>query len=92
MRYHLPDAAEPESAATAEAEQTGPPPAEAAILYDLAQRGRIKEIRERITHLEQLGPEYQAFVHKLRDLARRYRSKEIEALVEPYTESGNDLG
>jgi hypothetical protein len=44
------------------------------------------EIRERIPHLKQLGPEYQAFVDKLQDLTRRYRSKEIRQLVEPYVE------
>jgi signal transduction histidine kinase/CheY-like chemotaxis protein len=68
--------------------QVGPPPEEAQHLYDLAREGLILEIRTQLDVLEQRGPEYRAFLDELRQLARRYRTREIQALLEPYVMEG----
>jgi CheY-like chemotaxis protein len=68
------------------AAQVGPPPDQARVFYELARRGRIKELQARIEELEQHGPEYRAFVSELRQLARRYRLREIRAVLEPYVQ------
>jgi signal transduction histidine kinase/DNA-binding NarL/FixJ family response regulator len=70
----------------------GPPPEESDILYKMAQRGRIREIRLHIDHLEKRGVPYQPFINEIRRLAQRYRSQEIESLLEPFispSENGN---
>ena len=77
--------AELEAAALA---QVGPPPEEAQRLYDLAREGLILEIRTQLDALEQRGPEHRAFLAELRQLARRYRTREIQALLEPYVMEG----
>jgi CheY-like chemotaxis protein len=68
--------------------QVGPLPEEAQLLYDLAREGLILEIRTQLDALEQRRPEYRAFVAELRQLARRYRTREIQALLEPYVMEG----
>jgi len=64
--------------------QAGLPPDEAQRLYTLARRGSIVEIRERLDALERRGPQYGSCVAELRQLARRYRLREIRAVLEPY--------
>ncbi len=66
--------------------QVGPPPDQARELYDLARRGRIRELQAQLEELERRGPEYQAFVSELRQLARRYRLRDIRTLLGPYLE------
>jgi signal transduction histidine kinase/CheY-like chemotaxis protein len=61
-----------------------PPVEEVKILLDLAKRGRIKGIRERLDYIEKLNLEYKSFVDNVRDLAKRYCGKQIEALLESY--------
>jgi signal transduction histidine kinase/DNA-binding NarL/FixJ family response regulator len=68
--------------------QVGPPPDVAQQLYDLAREGLILEIRAQLDALEQRGLEYCVFVAELRQLARRYRTREIQALLEPYLMEG----
>jgi CheY-like chemotaxis protein/nitrogen-specific signal transduction histidine kinase len=69
--------------------QVGPPPDEAWQLYDLARRGRIADLQARIEVLAQRGPEYRACVAELRQLARRYRLREIRTLLEPYVQEAS---
>ena len=52
----------------------------------LARQGVILEIRERLDALEQRGPQYSSCVAELRQLARRYRLREIRAVLEPYVQ------
>ena len=69
----------------------GPPPGQADILvnlFDLAEIGGIKGIREQIAALEALDEQDQPFVVELRQLAKRYRIGEIQALVKPYVVTG----
>jgi len=50
----------------------------------LAQRGRIKQLREAIDHLETSGPQYKTFVEKVKQFAKQYQLKEIEILLQSY--------
>jgi signal transduction histidine kinase/CheY-like chemotaxis protein len=68
--------------------QAGPPPEQAQLLYNLVREGLILELRTQLDTLEQCGPEYGAFVAELRQLARRYRTREIQTLLEPYLMGG----
>jgi signal transduction histidine kinase/DNA-binding LacI/PurR family transcriptional regulator/CheY-like chemotaxis protein len=68
------------------AAQVGPPPEQARVFYELARRGRIKELQAQIEELEQHGLEYRAFASELRQLAQRYRLREIRAMLEPYVQ------
>jgi CheY-like chemotaxis protein len=68
--------------------QVGPPPEQAQLLYNLAREGLILELRTQLDTLEQRGPEYGAFIAELRQLARRYRTREIQTLLEPYLMGG----
>jgi hypothetical protein len=77
-----------EEAADVTVVQVGPPPEDARILYELARRGRIVDIQARLDDLARRGPEYGAIVANLRQLARRYRSREIRAILEPYLMEG----
>lgn len=61
-----------------------PPPDEAQRLYELARQGAIVEFRERLDALERRGAEYRICVAELRQLARRYRLRQICAVLEPY--------
>jgi CheY-like chemotaxis protein len=58
-----------------------PPPEEMRILYELALRGNMREIREHAEHLASLGETYRPFAEKLRRMAERCQSKAILALV-----------
>jgi CheY-like chemotaxis protein len=75
--------AQPAPTATTVA-QVALPPDEARHLYQLAQQGMIVKIRERLEELQRCNPHYQASVAELRELARRYRLREIRALLQAY--------
>ncbi len=62
-----------------------PPSKDIAILYDLAIRGNLIEIRNRATQIEQLDAKYKAFTDKLQRLAKAYADEELLALIEQYT-------
>jgi PAS domain S-box-containing protein len=62
----------------------GPSPEQAAILFDLAQRGDIKGLRKQIAELEQLGDQYKPFVAVLHRLTERYQTRQIYELLKPY--------
>jgi CheY-like chemotaxis protein len=60
------------------------PPEIARDLFDLARRGRIREIKQKLLELAESDVEYQPFIEKLRPLAERYRTKQIEDLLKPF--------
>jgi len=64
--------------------QVGPSQELAQELQLLAQRGRIKQLREAIDHLETSGPQYKTFVEKVKQFAKQYQLKEIEILLQSY--------
>jgi signal transduction histidine kinase/DNA-binding LacI/PurR family transcriptional regulator/DNA-binding response OmpR family regulator len=72
--------------------QASLPPDEAQLLYALARRGSIVEIRERLEALEHRGPQYSNCVAELRQLARHYRLREMRAVLQPYVQESNSAG
>ena len=78
----------PVEAAAAEATPSKPlvppPPEDLRVLYDLALRGNMREIREQAERLVSLGEEYHPFVEKLRRMADQFKSKAILALVKQH--------
>lgn len=63
---------------------TPPPPAEMALLYDLAAKGEIPRLRQRAAQIARLGPEYQPFATLLEQLARDYEEGQILKLIKKY--------
>jgi CheY-like chemotaxis protein len=61
-----------------------PPLAEMDALHRLALAGNMRGIRERAKHLNRLDPRYAAFARRLQNLAERYESEALLALVERY--------
>ncbi|MEM7347497.1 MAG: ATP-binding protein, partial [Chloroflexota bacterium] len=62
------------------------PPDQMALLLKLAKQGNIKQIRTKLDEFEQLDDQYQPFVTELRQLARRYRVKQIRDVLEAYSD------
>ena len=61
-----------------------PPPEKMHVLYELAQRGNMREIRAYADHLETLDKACQPFAEKLRRMTDRCQSKAILALAKHY--------
>jgi signal transduction histidine kinase/DNA-binding LacI/PurR family transcriptional regulator/DNA-binding response OmpR family regulator len=80
--YEQPEPAPADTATTVA--QVGLPVEEARALYELAREGLILKIREQLEALERRGPQYQQCVVELRQLARRYRLREIRTKLEAY--------
>ena len=59
-----------------------PPPAEMAILHELALLGNMRRIRERADYLAALDERYRPLAGRLHRLAQGFQSKEIVVLVE----------
>ena len=64
-----------------EAGMTVPPADEIEALWQLAQIGNMREIRERASHLRGLDPAYGSFASRLDTLAQGYHSKLLLAFV-----------
>ncbi len=64
-----------------EAAMTVPPADEIEALWQLAQIGSMREIRERAAYLRGLDPAYAPFANRLDTLAQGYHSKQLAALV-----------
>jgi predicted ATPase/signal transduction histidine kinase/CheY-like chemotaxis protein len=67
-----------------------PPQEQLEVLYELAMLGRIRDIQEQASHLEQINEKYIPFAHKLRDLAKAFEDEQIVALVEEYLVENSD--
>ncbi|MCU6498439.1 response regulator [Rugamonas sp. A1-17] len=61
-----------------------PPAEEIEVLWQLAQLGNMRKIRERADYLQALDPAYEAFANRLHALARGYQSLALTALVARY--------
>ena len=57
------------------------PPHELEILYELAMLGKMRDIRERANHLEDLDKKFIPFARKLRKLAQSFEDEQILAMV-----------
>ncbi len=75
-------ASEPDiSPALPETEQI-PPRHELLLLAELAQAGRITEIRKNLERIGQSGPAYSGFVRKIREMADRFDFQEMTRYLE----------
>ncbi|MEW5959750.1 MAG: ATP-binding protein [Chloroflexota bacterium] len=61
-----------------------PPPAEIAVLFDLAMRGEILRLRQRAAQIAQMGQEFKPFTNLLEQLAKDYEEDQILKLVKQY--------
>lgn len=61
-----------------------PPPAEMALLFDLAAKGEIPRLRQRAIQIAHLGPEYKPFAILLEQLAKDYEEGQILRLIKKY--------
>ncbi len=61
-----------------------PPATEIAILFDLAMRGNMREIKDWAAQLEQKDKIYAPFATKLQELAQGFKDEQILALAEQY--------
>jgi CheY-like chemotaxis protein len=70
--------------AAAQPELKVPPAAELANLHQAAQGGFMAEIQQEANRLKALSPEYEAFAHRLLELAQDFEDEAILHLVEQY--------
>lgn len=61
-----------------------PPPEEMEVLRQLALAGNMRDIRQRSAHLRRIDARYAPFADRLYELARRYQSQAVLALVNQY--------
>ena len=54
------------------------------ILFDLAMKGEIRQLRRRAAHIEQLDESFKPFVCKLCAFIDTYDEDKILALIEKY--------
>lgn len=66
----------------------GPPPAEAALIFELAQMGDIIGIRSRLAQLKQSDENMAPFVAEVQRLTKSFDLEKICNLVKPYMEEG----
>jgi CheY-like chemotaxis protein len=66
----------------------GPPPGEAALLFELALMGDVGEIRLRVNSLEQADDRLVPFATVVRHLAKTFEMEKICDLVRLYMEAG----
>ena len=59
---------------------------ELAALFDLAMRGNLKGIVERVTKLEQLDAQFVPFSTQLRQLAKGFQERKIRQFIKQYME------
>lgn len=76
------------SPTTPDAPLPGPSPAEAALLFELAQMGDIVGIRSQLTQLKQTDENLSPFVAEIHRLTKSFDLEKICNLVKPYMEEG----
>jgi signal transduction histidine kinase/CheY-like chemotaxis protein len=64
-----------------DAGMTVPPAEEIEVLWQMAQIGNMRQIRERAGYLRELDPAYAPFANRLDTLAQGYHSKQLAAFV-----------
>ncbi len=63
-----------------------PPQEELEVLFELATLGRMRQVREKASELEEMDEKYIPFATKIRELARGFEIDQILALVKQYME------
>lgn len=66
-----------------------PPREELLVLVDLARKGKIVAIGERIAKVEELGAQYRPFAAELRRLAKTFDMKQVKTFLAPYLEANS---
>ncbi len=61
-----------------------PPPAEMAVLYDLAAKGEIPRLRQCAIRIARMGSEFKPFADLLEQLAKDYEEDQILKLIKKY--------
>jgi hypothetical protein len=61
-----------------------PPPAEIAILFDLAMKGELPRLRKRVTKIAKMDDKYKPFAAKLSQLVDTFDEDQILELIEQY--------
>ena len=62
-----------------------PPPAEEiTILHDLSRKGLINDLLKEIERIEKLEPKYKPFTQELKDLAKKFKLRQIKSFIEQY--------
>ena len=61
-----------------------PPQQEIAVLLDLAMKGDIGEILEKITELERLNHQFTAFTQKIRLLSESFQEQNLLQCLQEY--------
>lgn len=64
------------------------PPGVAAKLYELAMMGDIHGIQQRLAELEEERGEYVPFVHRIRELLKEYKMKQVREFLRRFVEQG----
>jgi signal transduction histidine kinase/CheY-like chemotaxis protein len=72
---------QPAPAGDEEARMTVPPAEEIEALWQLAQIGNMRRVREQAAYLRGLDPAYAPFANRLDTLAQGYHSKQLTAFV-----------
>jgi signal transduction histidine kinase/DNA-binding NarL/FixJ family response regulator/CHASE3 domain sensor protein len=61
-----------------------PPPAEMAVLYDLAMKGELLSLKKRAAKIARMDETYQPFARELRQLADAFDDEQILLLIEQH--------
>jgi signal transduction histidine kinase/FixJ family two-component response regulator len=76
---------EADTAAEPTAAELIPPSVEdLQLLLELAQKGRLKQIKEAATQIVAKNSDYQAFMQKVLNLAQQFQAEQIEQLIQRY--------
>jgi signal transduction histidine kinase/FixJ family two-component response regulator len=69
-----------------------PPPFESLQqLLELAQKGRLKQVKALAEQIGQQDDRYQPFVQKILDLAKQFQTEQVEQLIQSYLVSSNAI-
>ncbi|MCP4403105.1 MAG: response regulator [bacterium] len=72
----------------ADADLIPPPQEELEALYELAEFGMLRKIRERAFHLEEQDTQYAAFAHALREIADAFDQEQMLVLLQQHLHTG----
>jgi len=54
------------------------------LLYELAKKGQILEVRKQIDAIDQIGQQYAPFTQELRGFAQAFNMKQLSEFLKPY--------
>jgi PAS domain S-box-containing protein len=75
-----------ETVTTRSSTLVAPPAEEMKTLVDLAEKGKINDIRQRIAEIERMGEEYRPFAAELNRLAKSFDMDQLTEFLNPFLE------